>query len=145
MIKEATVWEAQRITAMWSKMMQELGEEWANLNEEEYFINLLKQIKDPVCNVFVAIEDDALIGFVTGSVGRAQHLYCNTGFCPDLFVEKSHRGKGVNNKLVESIVDFFLTNDADRIEFVTLNKKTLMKVWDRKGYKPTHIMYRKEV
>lgn len=146
MIKEATVWNAMHITTMWSKMMQELGEDWSNLNEEEYFFKLLTQIKREDCSVLIASDDDGVpIGFITGSVEKAQYLNCKVGFCPDLFVEKTHRGKSINDELVEGIVDFFLINDADKIEFMTLHKEGLIKVWDKKGYKPTHTIYRREV
>lgn len=145
MIKEATVWNAMHITTMWSKMMQDLGEKWDDLNEEEYFISLLAQIKSPVCNVLVAFDNDIPVGFITGRVEKAQYLDCMVGFCPDLYVEKSHRGKGINDDLVDAIVEFFESSGSDKIEFMTLHKEGLMKVWDKKGYTPTHTIYRREV
>lgn len=145
MIKEATVWNAMHIATMWSKMMQELGEKWDDLNEEEYFINLLVQIKDPQCSVLIACDDNAITGFITGRVEKAQYLNYMVGFCPDLFVEKAYRGKGINDELVEGFVDFCKTQKADKIEFMTLHKKGLIKVWSKKGYKPTHTIYRKSL
>ena len=144
-IQEATIWDGMHITYMWVSMMKQTGVSPDHLNEEGFFCDLLLAIKNPSCPVFVAKEEGMPVGFIMGNISYEDHLNYLSGTCLNLFVKKSHRGSGMAPNLISAIHKYFKDSGAVMEDFVTRYDEGLIKVWERKGYKPYQVVFRKEV
>lgn len=144
-MREATVWQAQQIAVMWIKMMVELGTPKEDIDGEYFLVRLIAQINSPEHCVLVALDDGIPIGMITGYVDRGDCLRHIVGTCFSLYVEKKYRGNGLLDKLVNGMHEFFESVGARDEEFFTEYNSGLIKTWERKGYKPYKVLFRKEV
>ncbi len=147
--REATVWDAMYITVLWTRMMEEVkvpNRNATNGEQERFFLKLMVKIKDKSSYVMVAEKEKKLIGFVTSYL-----YYCDCGtsdlicHCDNIYINKEHRDGQTLDKFIDSVINWGKTNKATEVEFLSVYKSELLKVWEHKGYMPKQVIYHKEI
>jgi GNAT superfamily N-acetyltransferase len=147
-IRPATIWDAQYITEMWVKLMEETKLPFRNTSKEEqerYLLHLIVDIKNPYSVVLVVEDKKRLIGYISSISYRPDYGSSNLiGKCEAVYVEKEYRGKDIINHLIEQSINKFREIDVKDFEFQTVYDERLAKIWEKKGFKPYQITYVKE-
>ncbi len=145
----ATVWDANRISELWVKLMDEvsiLGRTSNDIERERFFIDILTKIKGESSSVIVATEGDNIIGFASCYLHYYSHGTSNLiGTCDNIYIEKEHRGDGLMDEMLGMLMTFAKSYKVKEFEFLTIYNPSLIKVWTRKGYTPVQVTYMKEV
>lgn len=103
--------------------------------------NILKILDNPLTPVFVAVENDYVIGYAFCEIKeqeRTNNLYQRkTYYIDDLCVDKNHRKKGVGRKLYEYVLE---CAKQEKCHSLTLNVWHLnsgaLKFYEKVGMKP---------
>jgi GNAT superfamily N-acetyltransferase len=148
-IRQATVWDARDITKLWVKFMKEtqpVNRKFGIKEQEVFYLQLLVNIKKDFHCVVVAVDKEKIIGFITAYV----HYYrmagnLRIGTCNNLYVEKKYRGQDVAGQLLSWATNYGKSYKIKEMEFVTNYEPRLIKIWGRKGYKPSQVTFIKEV
>lgn len=88
--------------------------------QQRYAQRVRSQIDDPYSNVFVAIVDDEIVGYVMGViVDMLPEMFQDErgGFLADIFVRDDQRGKGIGRGLVKALKDWFRGRGIDHFEW----------------------------
>ena len=75
--------------------------------KKHYAEYLKNDLKSNWRSVFIAVEEDQIVGFATVKIYRTLHVcgYERCGFISNVFVKKKYRKQGIANKLIETIID----------------------------------------
>jgi ribosomal protein S18 acetylase RimI-like enzyme len=85
------------------------------------FQNMMKSIRDYQGKIFVAIDNEQIIGYVSGMVSpqSEQHLLSviptKVGFIKDLFVTEQFRGFKVGKMLISKMEKYFKSLNCDSL------------------------------
>ncbi len=108
---------------------------------EDYFNFAFKLIKTNNGILFLATEDNKVIGLVTGYLGQIDEEDVITNCCPkrgivsDLIVSKSCRGGGVGKKLMEKMEEYFKKCKCDHVAIEVFGpNKSALEFYERLGY-----------
>ena len=144
--RPATVWDAQTIVSLWAKMATEItkGQGSTIIDPEIFFIELLVKIKKPECAVIVAVDNEKIIGFISGKVVNMEYSDKVAEHCSHLYIEEEYRGKDVLEKLVYYFKDKLKQFNPAMSEFITVYDPTLIRFWGIRGFKPVQLIFRKE-
>lgn len=148
-IREANVWDAYRITELWSKMQEEIkpiNREYSIREQEIFLLSLFVKIKNGWHSVVVAERDGTIIGFITTSL-RYYELAPDrlVGVCDNLYILPEHRGGKTSDRLLEYVINYGKSYKMKEMEFITVYDERLVKIWQRKGFRPAQVTYMKEV
>ena len=75
-----------------------------------YARRVLDHLEDPIARVFVAEQDDQVIGYVLGVIVElSPEMFTQemSGFLADIYVDEVHRRGGVGRALVDALVGWF--------------------------------------
>lgn len=78
-----------------------------------YARRLIDQLDNPTTQVLVALQDSHIVGYVLGVVvDLAPEIFAQepSGLLADIYVDASHRRKGVGRALVRELVNWFSSN-----------------------------------
>ncbi len=149
--REANIWDALFITKLWVLMRNEIAvftEQRADTSDitEAFYLRLLVRIKQNNSFVLVAQEGTGIIGFIMGEVNHAEYSTQKImGFCDAIYIEKEFRNKGIADQLIKQAIGKGKELGVTESEFVTVYDPVIIKAWERKGFKPVQVVYRKEV
>ena len=144
MIRKAELWDAERITELWGKMMEEIeGGDWTA--NESFFVSCIYKIKNADYLTLVVEEDDYIIGFLQGYITNVEYKTELKGFCDNLYIEPEYRKKGIAHALVEESTEWGYRRGVSTIDFITVYDDRVIKAWKRKGFIPYKVIYRREV
>lgn len=142
--ENATVWDAQKITELWTKATQELKHNsW--FDPELFFIKCLTWIKKPNCAVVVVKDNDKIIGFISGTAELVEYAKEIMVYCSHVYIEPEYRGMDILEKLVFEITQRLKPFNYKASEFITAYDPILIRFWEKMGYAPARIVFRKEV
>lgn len=120
-----------------------------NLSEEIFTKELKSILTDPLRKIFVAEENEQVIGFISGTIkGNFLKISQITkiGYIDGAFVLDKFRGKGLIKDLEEILSDYFKTNNVEFIELNVLSKNELGKnAWKNLGYSTFREQMRKRI
>lgn len=144
-IRQATVWDAVKITEMWRQSMTEIAHmKGTERDPESFYLHIMVAIKHPDHRVLVAEEDGELIGFVTGFITREEFSNSVVGLCDNAFVVPDRRGKKVYFDLMNRLQMEGIILGASKFKFQFRYDPAKVKVWERLGFKPSYLVYEKE-
>jgi len=105
---------------------------------EIHYYDLAELIAIPDAEVLVAQLDEELIGSGYARIFKAKdyqkHLqYAHLGF---MYVKPAHRGKGVNNKILEALKHWCLENNINEMRLeVYHNNDGAIRAYEKAGFK----------
>ncbi|MBN3037270.1 MAG: GNAT family N-acetyltransferase [Candidatus Diapherotrites archaeon] len=117
-------------------------------NEKIYPKYFLRKLRNEKVTIFVAEENNELIGFVMGEDERLRDPFKEKkiGYLADLFVAEEHRGKGIGKALLDAMTDWFASRGL-RIMSLTAytQNKEAEEFYLANGFEKTVVYYRRPV
>ena len=121
----------------------------STLKESEiHYYDLLEFIKSPNAEILIAVINDEIVGsgyakILTAKPYQKYSEYAYLGF---MFVKPAFRGKGVNKKIIDELIQWAKTKEITEIRLEVYNaneaaKKAYLKV----GFKPNLLEMRIEI
>lgn len=146
--RKATVWDTGKICILWAKMHVEVDtfpaikKEYADL--KSFFLKLAYRIESKDWFVYIAEEDKKIAGFIMSYVHWPLYNQCHiVGTCEALYVEPEYRGQNIYKQLINDSIEWAEKNEAKEIEFFGVFDKQMITFWDRYGFQPVQIIYRR--
>lgn len=102
---------------------------------------LFEKATDPKSNfyVFVASNEDKLIGMVSLTIGESSYKVASFGWADDFFVEEAFRSQGVGRKLMLTAAEFAKNLGCSNILVgVGQNETETLKFYEKNGFKDMH-------
>jgi GNAT superfamily N-acetyltransferase len=96
--------------------------------------------------IFIASLGDDIIGFAHGSIRLTPDYLGNrkVGVITHIFVEGANRNKGIGEKLVRKLEDWFKKQEVDSVELQVLSaNQTGIRFWEWLGYHSELLQCRK--
>ena len=161
LIRPATWRDTERITDLFGKMCDEIAPTPAIREEynspENIFLNIAARIKLPAWHI-VVIENvprihetdpygvnKKIIGFMMSELRWPRYNNCHViGAVEALYVVPAHRGNGLYARMIEDSVVWGAKNNVREIEFVSSYEPHIMNFYDKLGYRPVQVVYRKK-
>jgi GNAT superfamily N-acetyltransferase len=150
MVRQATVWDAQKIAELWGKLVDELGIEGRDggIDEQErFYLNILVRIKkEDSCVVVIEDDENEIVGFA--STDYTYYKYGTdrlVGLCDNIYINKEYRNKNLMNPMIDWMITYGKKVGMTEMQFETVYNPSLIKVWERKGFKPMQVKYYQEV
>jgi ribosomal protein S18 acetylase RimI-like enzyme len=112
------------------------------------FETYLRQSMDsPNSRVLVCLEEDALLGYVLGSIELHPPVVRRRryGFVDNLVVDEGERRRGAGSLLVSAMFEWFASHGLDRVELnVSAQNPAGLAFWRARGFEDfQHVMVRK--
>ncbi len=148
-IRRATIWDAQKIVEMWALMQDEVdlhNRRADDIQKERFYVALVVKLYRKENVVLVAEDRNKIVGFIMGHSYYVEYGMSELiGMCDHLYVYPEYRGKCVMTDLVAQLLSDGKTMGMKLCEFITVYDPRLVKIWERKRFVPTQIVYSKEV
>jgi ribosomal protein S18 acetylase RimI-like enzyme len=87
--------------------------------------------------VSVALEDDKVIAYSLSQINKRPPLFkkVDYGYIYDLAVKREYRRKGIGERMLGKIVEWFKSREINRIELMVLSEnKTAFSFWKKHGF-----------
>ena len=147
--KKEDVKDIQKLRYLLAKYEKDLGlniviPEWAytDVGEKDFNYFLNEQY------IFVAIEDNKIVGFITGEIFKKKAWYnVQLGEINNIFVLEEYRQKGIGKKLVKTMIDTFKQEGITNIDLYTFgNNIDAIKFYEKIGFKKYNVqmLYEKD-
>lgn len=119
---------------------------------EESFKMDMEKVNNQDGKVYLAIENDLIVGLIMGIVEKKDDIdkltndCAKTGSVIELIVKSNIRGNGIGKLLLEKIEEYFKNIDCKRINIEVFgpNKKGL-NFYEKNGYIPRDIIVSKKL
>lgn len=147
--KKEDMKDIQKLRYLLAKYEKDLGlniviPEWAytDVGEKDFNYFLNEQY------IFVAIEDNKIVGFITGEIFKKKAWYnVQLGEINNIFVLEEYRQKGIGKKLVKTMMDTFKQEGITNIDLYTFgNNIDAIKFYEKIGFKKYNVqmLYEKD-
>ena len=150
--RPATIWELTEVGRLWAEMVKDIDKIAIEDPMPEMYLREIFESYGSITTIVYIAEDpetNNIIGFISGEIGAIPYTKRLTCHGEALYVKPEYRNKGVNFKLMEEFIKEALTRDVDKlidhIEFDTSFKGAPIKAYERMGFEPVQLRYRKEV
>lgn len=140
--KKEDMKDIQKLRYLLAKYEKDLGlniviPEWAYtyVGEKDFNYFLNEQY------IFVAIEDNKIVGFITGEIFKKKAWYnVQLGEINNIFVLEEYRQKGIGKKLVKTMIDTFKQEGITNIDLYTFgNNIDAIKFYEKIGFKKYNV------
>lgn len=149
MIRRANIYDLFKVADMWAAMQNEVDlptRSGDDAEKEKFIFSLASKINRPDRVILVAEDEGEIIGFIMGVARYYEYATSNlVGTCEHLYVYPEHRNKDIAFKLVTTLENIGKAMGCKEIEFITKFDDKLIKIYERKGFKPVEIVFSKEV
>ena len=133
-IRKATIKDFERLKDI--KLKSKTGERKYNKSlkpinkvEKRYFYYLKKDLTFKERAIFIAIENDKIIGMILGKIIDTLSIakFKKRGYISNLYILPKYRRKGIAKKMVEELIKWFKENNIKnlRLEVYSKNKPAL--------------------
>lgn len=148
-IREATIWDLPEIVNLWDKAVKEVnmpGKVSDLEQQERFYIQSLARIKSGTSFILV-LDINGVKGFISVNIYRYEIGSNNIvahGDC--IYISNDFRNNGYDKEMIEAATELAKYRAGiNEILLETVYNPTLAKVWERKGFIPYNIIYRKEI
>lgn len=97
----------------------------------------LKKLEDNELGLFVALEGDTIIGYVSGYIESRAPIYKlrTIGYVSNMYILPLFRGKGIGSKLHHTLLQWFKEKGVAYIELnVDARASPIIATWQHFGY-----------
>lgn len=120
--------------------------------KDGYFEFVMKTLGDNNGVMYTAIEDEIVVGLITGVIELPDEEDKIVNCCPvrgyvsEFVIRKEYRKRGIGKQLMKKVEEWFKYRKCDfiRIDVLAQNKETL-KFYENNGYKPINIEVSKRI
>jgi len=87
--------------------------------------------------IFVAVEKNKIIGMIVGKFYKGLPIskYPKKGYISNLYIDKTHRRKGIGKKLILRILKWFKENNVPHISLeIHVNNKAAQTIYHKLGF-----------
>lgn len=119
---------------------------------EDYFNDMMEKIKNNNGMIYVAIEDDIVLGFIAGIIEVVEGVDALTvgefklGRIIELCVTNKLRSKGIGSELVNKVEDYLKNKECDYIYVDVFGPNTkAIDFYNKNGYNLRNIEVMKKV
>jgi GNAT superfamily N-acetyltransferase len=146
--RKATIWDVKEITELWTEMLDEMkvpDRVADDIERERFFSKTISNMKNITHHIVIA-EKNGIVGFIV-----AYLYYLDYGssdlisYCDNLYVKPEYRNGEVANELIRLFVEWSEAVKAKEICFESIYDVGLIKVWQRRGYEPSRIVYNRRL
>ena len=148
-ISEATLNEVSEINNMLTDLIQDERKNYdSNINEdykvEEFYENL---ISDDNKIIFIAKEDNIILGYVYGFIQNNGNLYNNKIAKLDaVFVKEQYRGNGIARSLIKDFINWAEEKGVTYIELLVCKDNTnAINLYQNEGFCLDKILLRRKL
>ena len=154
--REVLVDELEKVAVLYNELLYTIQKEGKDqywdfdiLSKEDTANSLKEFISDSERKIFIAKEDEEIVGFVTGEIINCHLPVSSTkkiGYISGAYVSPEYRGKGVMKKLDGTIIEYFRSCGLKYIElnFIS-NNIPAKKSWNSLGYRTFREQARKSI
>jgi ribosomal protein S18 acetylase RimI-like enzyme len=106
--------------------------------KDRYELYLKKDLESEWRTVFIAIENEKVVGMVLGKIFRSMYIqgHERTGYISNLYVKKEFRKKRIGKKLTDALIKWFKSKDAVALTLEVYESNKLAKNFYHKlGFK----------
>lgn len=130
-LQQAFIQEHQKLyDPVFYELHPEASKEWSSW--------ALKKLQSQELGLFIALEEDTIIGYISGFIEQRAPIYKLrvVGFLSNMYVAPSYRGKGIGSQLHHALLQWFKEKNIHSIELnVDAQATTTIATWHRLGYK----------
>jgi len=122
------------------ELMINLTKFWdQEFNEDQFKEALNRRINDSINKngILLAVEDNKTVGMIWGEV-VFQQTTGTFGRISNFIVRPDQRGKGIGQKLIESVINFFVQNNVSRVQANARDMKKEGRLYLNYGFKPMY-------
>ncbi len=120
-----------------------------NFSKELLINNLEKYIQNETQKIFVAIENNSIVGFIAGEIIDCFLPFSKVtriGYISAAYVSVENRNNGIMKKLEKIMADFFKKYKLEYAELNVLSNNFIgKKVWNKLGYNTFREQMRKKI
>src|SRR3972149_3915515 len=144
--RSADIHDILPLSLMWVRMTQEIFPDFIEIDKDEldrFAFAMADRLR--INHVFTHIAEvgSKPVGFIHGYIQQRPYGQPDKiAFCECLYVEPEYRGKKLKERLVAGFVAWGEQNGT-AIEFITRYDPDLARIWERSGFKPYSIVYRR--
>jgi ribosomal protein S18 acetylase RimI-like enzyme len=98
----------------------------------------LKKIQTNELGLFIAVENDTIIGYISGYIETRAPIYklLTIGYISNMYVLPNFRGKKISSKLHHALLQWFKEKNVAHIELnVDARATATIATWQHLGYK----------
>lgn len=145
--RQATLFDVVDISTLWDESVSEIPERLEKgMCQELFLATLIGTFYNDNVYIGIAEHETEVVGFIYGCVKKEEyHTDKLVGYCEDIYILPEHRGGEVYNKLLEYGIEFMKSMGCTEVEGVCINDKVRNKFYERQGFKPVQVVYRKEI
>ena len=144
--RPADIHDILPLSLMWAQMIQEIFPDFIQLDKEEldrFAYAMADRLRIEHVFTHVAEVGAKPVGFLHGYIqNRPYGQPDKIAFCECLYVEPEYRGKKLKDALVAAFVAWG-EQKGTAIEFMTRYDPDLARIWERSGFKPYGIVFRR--
>ena len=134
----------ESITFLWKKLMdihKEFDKDYFSNTEGsiyEYEHNIEWFIKNDSNNVFIAVKDEVLVGYITAEFNFfSNSMYNSNSFCTvcDIMILPNFQHMGIGKALIEEVKNWANSNNINQIELFVFSKNAnALKFFKNQGF-----------
>ncbi len=83
--------------------------------------------------IVLALKNEAVIGYLAGEI--EENNYKKFGYISEVFVKKSHRGKGISTRLKDKFIEFLKSKSINLCRIDVNPDNPAQKVYKKWGFK----------
>ncbi|RMH73552.1 MAG: GNAT family N-acetyltransferase [Gemmatimonadetes bacterium] len=114
--------------------------------EVEFETHLKTLIHAPQAHVLVAVDRDQVVGYAIAEIYHYSPVFAHQqyGFISEVAISQPSRGRGIGQKLVARIYDWFREHEIERVELRVFSaNRSAYQFWQKQGFQPyLEVMYR---
>jgi ribosomal protein S18 acetylase RimI-like enzyme len=152
-IRDATVVDIDQVLALNASLMQShlQYDEYYQLNQHshdvytEYFQRF---IESDNARVLVALDEEVIVGFITGKIERRPPVFAVTekGEINSVFVKELFRRQGIGGQLLRRMFDWFKAHGAEYVELsVDVRNIVSVNAWKSLGFEPWQMLMKRKL
>lgn len=129
-IQTAEAYQIDEIAGLWCKLMaihRNFDEHFFSSTDDfiaNYKDELEYSLNDPTQNVFVALSEGTIVGYVTASINFPSSYYNTGNVCTigDIMVLEEFQNNGIGDKLVDEVKKWAVSRDIKTIQLNVFSK-----------------------
>lgn len=117
----------------------------AEANVKSVYLSLVTRLESPNYQIIVAVDDNKIVALIMSHYYAPEFGGAPVLFVDALYVAESHRQRQIHLELIRQLkekTDYY--GEKQELEFRSCYTPGMIRMYDKLGYKPVYVMYRKK-